>query len=368
MIKGLEREFFIGLGGEMSRLHHPDGKVVKATTKKQASTLLKPSKKVTPDSVLELDHVLWQGDVEAFLKGLPMEPLFDLVVTSPPYNIGKSYETRKELEHYLQWQEGIIDEIVPRIRKGGSLCWQVGNYVDDNQIFPLDIEFAPIFKKHKLQMRNRIIWKFGHGLHTQRRFSGRYEVILWYTKTETKKDAYTFNLDAVRIPSKYPGKKHFKGPKAGQLSGNPLGKNPEDVWDIPSVPEDVWDIPNVKSNHIEKTSHPCQYPVGLVERLVLALTNAGDLVFDPFAGVGSAGVAAAVYDRRFWGCELLPEYAKVGQTRIQDALNGHAVYRPHDKPVFDHTKSPLSKVPTKLGAIQEANKSKVVVSDNGFAE
>src|SRR5258707_8562254 len=88
--------------------------------------------------------------------------------------------------------------------------------------------------------------------------SGRYEVVMWYTKTESKRDTYTFNLDAVRTPAKYPGKKHFKGPKAGQFSGNPLGKNPEDVWNIP----------NVKSNHIEKTGHPGQFPVRLIERLV----------------------------------------------------------------------------------------------------
>lgn len=298
--------------------------------------LLKPGKKSQPASMASLEHAMWQGDVEAFLKGLPMEPLFDLVVSSPPYNIGKSYETRKELDKYLEWQERIIDEIVPRLKRGGSLCWQVGNYVHDNQIFPLDIEFAPIFKKHKLQMRNRIVWKFGHGLHTQKRFSGRYEVVLWYTNTQSKKDPYTFNLDAVRVPAKYPGKKHFKGPKAGQFSGNPLGKNPEDVWDIP----------NVKSNHVEKTDHPCQYPVGLIERLVLALTNPGDLVFDPFAGVGSAGVAAALHGRRFWGCELIADYAKIGKQRIQEALDGKAVYRPHDKPVYDHTQSNLSKAPS----------------------
>ncbi len=254
--------------------------------------LLKPGKKVTPSNIIGLDYALWQGDVETFLKRLPREPFFDLIVTSPPYNIGKEYETRVELNRYLEWQEEIVNELIPRLKKGGSLCWQVGNYIDDNQIFPLDIEFAPIFKKHMLQLRNRIVWQFGHGLHTQKRFSGRYEVVLWYTHTGSKKDPYTFNLDAVRVPAKYPGKKHFKGPKAGQLSGNPMGKNPEDVWDIP----------NVKSNHVEKTEHPCQFPVGLVERLVLALTNPGHLVFDPFAGVASAGVAAAIRGRRFVNC------------------------------------------------------------------
>lgn len=293
------------------------------------------STSLTSSNFLSESHAIWLGDASTFLAGLPRRDIFDLVVTSPPYNLGKAYETRNALDTYLEWQEQIIDEIIPRLRQGASLCWQVGNFVADNQIFPLDIEFAPIFKRHGLQLRNRIVWHFGHGLHTQRRFSGRYEVVMWYTKTNSDHPNYTFNLDAVRIPSKYPGKKHFKGPKAGQLSGNPLGKNPEDVWEIP----------NVKSNHIEKTEHPCQFPVGLIERLVLALTNPGDLVFDPFAGVASAGVAAAIHGRRFWGCEVMQGYATTGLDRLQAALSGNAIYRAHDKPLYDHTQSSLAKLP-----------------------
>ena len=285
-----------------------------------------------------LDYAIFQGDTEQFLASLPSEPLFDLVVTSPPYNIGKSYEKKDALETYMAWQKRIINLIVPRLKPEGSLCWQVGNFVDNGQIVPLDIEFAPIFKGHGLQMRNRIIWHFGHGLHTRRRFSGRYEVVLWYSKT----DDYYFDLDAVRVPSKYPGKKHFKGPKKGLVSNNPLGKNPEDVWEDV---EDVWNIPNVKSNHVEKTRHPCQFPVGLIERLVLSMTRSGGLVFDPFAGVASAGVAAAIHGRRFWGCELMAEYAKEGLARLELALDGRARYRPHDKPLYDHTQSSLSRKP-----------------------
>lgn len=299
-------------------------------------TLLKPSKKNSANDILTMNYMLWQGDVEAFLKNLSEEPLFDLIVTSPPYNIGKEYEVKTSLDNYLQWQENIIEALIPRLKEGGSLCWQVGNYVHNHEIFPLDIEFASLFKKHTLQLRNRIIWQFGHGLHASKRFSGRYEVVLWYTKTKSKKDAYTFNLDAVRIASKYPGEKHFKGSKRGQLSGNPLGKNPEDVWEIP----------NVKSNHLEKTVHPCQFPVGLIERLVLALTHPGDLVFDPFSGVASSGVAAALHHRCFWGCELIEKYTQTGLKRIQTALDGNALYRPHDKLLYDHTKSNLSKAPS----------------------
>lgn len=280
----------------------------------------------------DIPYLLWNGDVDAFLSTLPDKPLFDLVITSPPYNIGKPYEKKVALQEYLDWQEKIITKIVPLIKPNGSLCWQVGNFVDNGHIIPLDIELAPIFKKLGLSLRNRIIWYFGHGLHNKRRFSGRYEVVMWYSKSEE----YTFNLDSVRIPSKYPGKRHFKGPKAGELSGNPLGKNPEDVWSIP----------NVKSNHIEKTIHPCQFPVGLIERLVLALTNQGELIFDPFAGVASSGVAAAIHERRFWGCEIMADYAQVGIDRVNEALRGDAKYRPHDKPIYDHTLSNLSKRPT----------------------
>jgi adenine-specific DNA-methyltransferase len=275
---------------------------------------------------------LWEGDVEKFLDALPLAPIFDLIVTSPPYNIGKPYEKRSELEDYLLWQSKIIDKLVPRLKPTGNLCWQVGNFVDDGEILPLDIEFAPIFRAHKLQLRNRIVWHFGHGLHTKRRFSGRYEVVMWYSKTKD----YVFNLDPVRIPSKYPGKRHFKGPRSGELSGNPLGKNPEDVWFIP----------NCKSNHVEKTDHPCQFPVGLIERLVLSLTEPDALVFDPFAGVASAGVAAALHGRRFWGCEVNHEYVEIGKRRLVDSLAGNIKYRRHDKEIYDHTQSNLSRKPS----------------------
>lgn len=277
------------------------------------------------------DNAIFGMDVEAVLDALPEEPIFDLVVTSPPYNIGKEYEKRISLEKYIEWQERIIRKIYPRLKDTGSICWQVGNYVDNGAIIPLDYEFAPIFKNLQMQMRNRIIWHFGHGLHSKKRFSGRYEVVMWYTKS----DNYTFNLDPVRVLAKYPGKRYFKGPRKGEISGNPLGKNPEDVWEIP----------NVKSNHIEKTSHPCQFPVGLIERLVLSMTNENGLVFDPFAGVSSAGVAAIVHNRHFWGCEIVDEYINISKERLQEAEEGTIKYRPFDQPIYDAKQSKLSKTP-----------------------
>lgn len=255
-----------------------------------------------------------------FMRSLPDESMH-LIVTSPPYNLGKTYEYRRSQDTYLEEQAATIAEAVRLLHPNGSLCWQVGNHVSDGEIFPLDILLYPLFRNHGLKLRNRIIWTFGHGLHCQKRFSGRHESILWFTKG----DEYTFNLDAVRVPSKYPEKKYFKGPKHGQLSGNPLGKNPADVWDIP----------NVKSNHVEKTDHPCQFPVGLVERLVLALTNRFDNVLDPYLGVGSSAVAALKNDRSAYGCDTVGEYVKIANQRIADFKAGVLRTRPMNKPIYE---------------------------------
>lgn len=247
-----------------------------------------------------------------------------LIVTSPPYNIGKSYERRDSLENYILAQRQVIAECVRLLHPKGSICWQVGNHVQNSEVFPLDIILYEIFKEHGLKLRNRIIWHFEHGLHCSKRLSGRHETILWFTKN----DDYTFNLDPIRIPSKYPNKKHFKGPNAGKLSGNPLGKNPGDVWIFP----------NVKNNHVEKTIHPCQFPVELIERLVLSMTNKKDIIFDPYMGVGSAIIGALKHGRVGFGCDIQASYVDIAEERIQKLRMGILKTRPMNKPVYDPTK------------------------------
>jgi adenine-specific DNA-methyltransferase len=260
------------------------------------------------------------GSCYDFVKTVPDKSV-TLVVTSPPYNIGKKYEKKSSLSEYYSMQEQIIDECVRILADNGSICWQIGNYVDNSEIVPLDIFLYPIFQKHNLKLRNRIVWQFGHGLHASKRFSGRYETILWFTKS----DNYIFNLDAVRIPQKYPQKRYFKGPRIGELSCNPLGKNPSDIWDIP----------NVKNNHVEKTIHPCQFPIELVERLVLSLTNEKDFVFDPFLGVGSTTAAAIKNNRKGMGCEIIEEYYDIAIERTKLAINNNLKTRPMNKPIYD---------------------------------
>ena len=266
----------------------------------------------------DADAVLQHGDCLDLLREIP-DNLVRLVVTSPPYNIGKQYERRMKLEEYLEGQAQVIRECVRVLAPDGSLCWQVGNFVEDNEIIPLDTALWPIFRSLGLKMRNRIIWHFEHGLHCSRRFSGRYETIAWFTKS----DSYVFNLDSVRVPQKYPGKKHFKGPKTGEYSCNPLGKNPGDLWIIP----------NVKHNHVEKTIHPCQFPVELIERLILSMTQRGDWVLDPYMGVGTTAVAALRQGRKGIGAELVEDYVKVARQRVRAAHAGTLKTRPIDRPV-----------------------------------
>ncbi len=278
--------------------------------------------KIVSNYSKDAEVTLHSGNTLELLKQIP-DSSAQLIVTSPPYNIGKEYEEREEIEKYLKDQEEVIKECVRILAPSGSICWEVGNYID-GEIYPLDILFYPIFKKYGLHLRNRIVWTFGHGLHCAKRFSGRHESILWFTKNND----YYFNLDPIRVPQKYPQKKYYKGAKIGQLSGNPLGKNPSDVWEIP----------NVKFNHPEKTEHPCQFPIELVERLVLSMTKEGDLVVDPFIGVGSTAIASARNGRRCAGADTTEKYLTIAKERLKKLEEGELRIREIGTPIYDPNK------------------------------
>lgn len=286
----------------------------------------------------EHDIIIANCDCIKYIEKIENESV-NLIITSPPYCMQKAYEDLKaDLDTFKNNNSDILKEAIRVLKKGGSLCWQVGYHVKDGIVVPLDIIIYNIIENInknlsddcKLILRNRIIWTFGHGLHTENRFSGRHETILWFTKGKND----TFNLDCVRIPQKYPGKTYFKGKKKGKISGNPKGKNPSDVWDIP----------NVKSNHVEKTSHPCQFPEALVQRLILALSNKGDVVYDPYSGSGTTALACFLNERKFIGTELDEQYFEISVNRLKSAFNGDVKIR-EDKPVM--TPDPKSKVAQK---------------------
>lgn len=268
---------------------------------------------------LSTEPCLLLGDCAKKLNSIA-DSSIQMVVTSPPYNIGKEYEadTKMTLDEYLEWLEPIVEKVCAKVSDNGSVCWQVGNYVSNGEVVPLDFHFYGMFIKHGFKLRNRIIWRFNFGLHATNRLSGRYETLLWFTKT----DQYTFNLDAIRVPQLYPGKRHSKnkGDLAGKPSGNPLGKNPSDYWEFSGETafrdDPVWDIPNVKSNHPEKTIHPCQFPIELVERCVLAFSNEADTVLDPFVGTGTSLIASLKHGRKCIGIDKDASYLQLAKNRI----------------------------------------------------
>jgi len=262
----------------------------------------------------------------------------DLIVTSPPYNIGKEYEKdqRLPLKEYIDSIFPIIELCHAKLKPTGSICWQTGSFVDrDRSIHPLDVYFFPKFIALGMKPRNRIIWRFNFGLHAQTRLSGRYETMLWFSKSSNWK----FNLEAIRVPQLYPGKRHssHKGDRAGQPSGNQSGKNPSDFWEF--EPErafadaNVWDLPNVKANHPEKTSHPCQFPIELAERCVLAFSDGGDVVLDPFLGAGSTAIAAIKHHRIPVGIDRDEKYIEIARQRQEKFERGELPMRPSGAPV-----------------------------------
>ena len=290
---------------------------------------------------------LYSGDCCELLKQIPDNSV-DLVITSPPYCIGKAYENpHDDIETFKQQHLAIFDDIYRVVKPGGSICWQIGYHVSEKCLIPLDYIVYDIFTSKSSQLeqpfilRNRIIWTFGHGLNSTRRFSGRHETILWFTKGET----FDFNLDCVRVPQKYPGKRSYKGPNKGELSGNPLGKNPSDVWEIP----------NVKAKHVEKTAHPCQFPVAIPQRLIRALTDDNALVLDPYMGSGTTGVAAIVENRRFAGAELQPDYYDIATERITDAINGKAKIRDDIPVVAPNPNAAVAKLPEEFALARRNN-------------
>lgn len=259
-------------------------------------------------------------DAFEFLRGLKPASV-DLIVSSPPYCMGKEYDTSLHTADFIRMHEQLAPLLIRALKDGGSLCWQVGHHVRNGVVTPLDALVYGIFSRQDgLLLRNRIVWTFAHGVHASRRFSGRHETILWFTKGND----YPFNLDAVRVPQKYPGKKHYKGPNKGNFSGNPLGKNPSDVWEIP----------NVKANHIEKTEHPCQFPVALVQRLVRALVPATGKIIDPFLGSGTTAIAAALEGRNFAGSEIQKDYVLIAKARIKRLDAGYLLHRPLEKAIY----------------------------------
>lgn len=238
------------------------------------------------------------GGMNAIAPGL-----VDLTVTSPPYNIGKEYESSLALQDYLNWSESWIKAVYRATCFDGSFWLNLGYVPMEGRARAIPLPYL-LWERIPFFLMQEIVWHYGAGVAARRAFSPRNEKFLWYIKSA---DSYSFNLDEVRDPDvKYPNQK-----KNGKLKCNPLGKNPSDVWIIPKVTS------GTNRSSKERTVHPAQFPLAVIERIIRASSEPGDIILDPFMGSGTTALVASMLGRRVVGFELSSRYLEVAVSRLE---------------------------------------------------
>ena len=247
---------------------------------------------------------LYHGDALELLAALPPSSV-DLTVTSPPYNIGKAYENRLQIDDYVGWCERWIRQIHAATTATGAFWLNVGYLQVPGKAKALPIPYL-LWNRVDFFLVQEVVWHYGAGVASRRSFSPRNEKFLWFVKDERH---YMFDLDAVRDPNvKYPNQK-----KHGKLKCNPLGKNPTDVWTFPKVTS------GANRSARERTSHPAQFPLAVIDRVVKASSCPGDVVLDPFIGSGTTAEAALKQGRVVVGFEMRRDYIEIARRRVETA-------------------------------------------------
>ena len=257
-------------------------------------------------NIKKITNSVIHGDSLAVLRKMP-ENSVNLIITSPSYEVGKEYEKNLTFEQYLDEHKEVIKEAKRVLKDNGAIYWNVAQTPKNGEIIPLGAVFYNIFKEQKFYLKNWIIWKFDGGLNCKKRLSGRYENLLWFVKDH---ENFIFNLDDIRITPKW----------ANDKRNNPKGKNPTDFWEFASE-DNVWEINRVVNVSKEKTKHPCQFPEKLVERVIKASTNEGDIILDIFNGSGTACKVAKDLNRKYIGIDKELEYCKIALNRVNKIYN-----------------------------------------------
>lgn len=242
------------------------------------------------------------GDCRELLKTIPDNSV-RLVVTSPPYNIGKPYGKYKDKIALNDWESLIRDvtkEVVRILTPDGSFFLNLSPvpYGEGKEILPLPFIGYQIFKDCGLHLRNMITWTFNNMQNCTNRLSGRYENILWGVKDINN---YIFNLDDIRVPYITQNDKRLVGG---------TGRNPTDVW--------YFDRVNNMTKKKLNLNHPTVYPLPMIERIIKMSSNIGDTVLDPFVGSGTTLVAAKKLGRSGIGFELDEKYAMEIEQRLKN--------------------------------------------------
>lgn len=265
--------------------------------------------------------MVYQRDCLEAMSRLPAN-IVDLTVTSPPYNIGKEYESKTDVDKYVSWCADWIAG-VNRVSRPQAAFWLNLGYLSmPGRAKCLPISYL-LWDKVPLFLLQEVVWNYAAGVASRKNFSPRNEKFLWYVKDQ---EAYTFNLDDVRDTNvKYPNQK-----KNGKLKCNPLGKNPTDVWEFPKVTS------GANRASPERTAHPAQFPIAVIDRIVRACSNPGDVVLDPFMGSGTTAEVGLSTDRFVLGFELEPKYIDIIENRVDNFRAWDiAISAQHTLPVFE---------------------------------
>lgn len=258
------------------------------------------------------DHKIFQGDAVEVLRDKIDNKSVDLIFCDPPYNIGKNFNGRKDKwkddESYLNWCYEWIDLCIDKLKDNGAFY-----VMTSTQFMP----FFDIYIRKKMEILSRIIWSYdSSGVQAKKYFGSKYEPILFCVKDKSN---YTFNSDDILVEAKTGAKRKLIDYR----------KNPPQPYNTKKVPGNVWEFPRVRYRMSEYENHPTQKPIKLLERIIKASSNEGDLVLDPFSGTFTTSYTAKKLKRRSIGIEIDEEYSKIGIRRVleQFELNGEDLSR-----------------------------------------
>ena len=245
------------------------------------------------------DHKIIHSDAIIALRQEIPNNSIDLIFADPPYNIGKNFAGCKDKwntdEEYLAWCYDWLDLCVEKLKPTGALY-----VMTSTQFMP----YFDIFLRNKLIILSRLVWAYdSSGVQAKKHFGSMYEPILFCVKD---KNNYTFNANDILIEAKTGAKRKLIDYR----------KNPPQPYNTEKVPGNVWDFARVRYRMDEYENHPTQKPIALLERIIKASSNVGDLILDPFSGSFTTSYVAKILGRRSIGIELQEEYVKIGLRRL----------------------------------------------------
>lgn len=243
--------------------------------------------------------VIWGDAIEALSSTIPDRSV-DLIFADPPYNIGKNFNGYKDKwdsdEAYVSWCHEWLDLCLTKLKDSGSF------YVMTST------QFMPYFDLHlrnKIHILSRIVWYYdSSGVQAKKYYGSLYEPILYCVKD---RDGYTFNADNILVQAK----------TGAQRKLIDYRKPVPAVYNTKKIPGNVWEFPRVRYRMDEYEKHPTQKPVLLLERIIKASSNAGDVILDPFSGTFTTSFVAKQLGRRSIGIEIEEEYIKIGLRRLR---------------------------------------------------